>query len=104
MCRKHFGGNFFITCVVYIYIGTVERIYIRDNKPALKGSYIQLVCEISQFSNSDTLSPYKSDNRLPSSLANYQPFTQCYISLCLTTVIGRYRFSADKYNVMSSLT
>jgi hypothetical protein len=85
-------------------IGTVERIYIRENKPALKGSNIQLVCEISQFSNSDVLHVYKRDSRLPSSLAGINPDNQCAPSICLTTSIGRYTFSADNSNVFINIS
>ncbi|XP_060560760.1 uncharacterized protein LOC132720618 [Ruditapes philippinarum] len=90
---------------VYLHAGTVERIYIRENKPALKGSNIQLVCEISQFSKSDTLYVYKSDSRLPSSFPDIRPMTICFSeSFCMTNSIGRYTFSADKINVYINIT
>ncbi|XP_060606435.1 uncharacterized protein LOC132758755 [Ruditapes philippinarum] len=91
-------------CIAYLHAGTVERIYIRDNKAALKSSNIQLVCEISQFSSSVTVEVYKSDTSLPSSLAGINSMTVCSQSLCLTTTIGRYTFSADNSSVYINIT
>ncbi|XP_060599960.1 hemicentin-1-like [Ruditapes philippinarum] len=95
---------FYIGFIAYINAGTIERIYIHGNKPALKGSNIQLVCEISQFSSSDILQVYKSSSKLPSSLSDVTSMARCLQSLCLTGGIGRYTFSADNSNVYINIS
>ena len=73
-------------------------------KPALKGSDIQLVCEISQFSNSDAVNVYKTDSHLPSSVAGITSLTVCIPSICLTTTVDRYTFSSDSSHVYINIT
>ena len=70
----------------------------------MKGSDIQLVCEISQFSNSDIVNVYKTDSRLPSSLAGITSLTLCVPTFCTTTVSGRYTFSSYYNNVYINIT
>ncbi|XP_060607414.1 hemicentin-1-like [Ruditapes philippinarum] len=80
---------------------TVQRIYIKDNKIPVKGGDIQIVCEVSQFTN-DVVRVYKTDT-LPQDITTASVVTQCIPSVCLGTT-PRHTFNPSSSGITITVT
>ncbi|XP_060605440.1 uncharacterized protein LOC132757960, partial [Ruditapes philippinarum] len=80
---------------------TVQQIYIKDSKVPLKGGDIQIVCEVSQFTN-DVVRVYKTDS-LPQDISTAPTLTLCIPSQCIGA-IPRHTFSPSSSGITITVT
>jgi hypothetical protein len=80
----------------------VQQIDIKDNKIPVKGGDIQIVCEVSQFTNDDVVRVYKTDSLLQD-ITTASIVTLCISSQCVVT-IPRHTFSPSSSGVTITVT
>jgi hypothetical protein len=81
----------------------VTRVFVNDNKPTIKGSVIQIVCEISQFTNADVVRLLKTDSVPPTDLSTFSTYTTCIPSQCIGK-IPRHTFSPTSSGLTITVT
>ncbi|XP_060600888.1 hemicentin-1-like [Ruditapes philippinarum] len=88
--------------ITTISADTVQQIYIKDNKVPMKGGDIQIVCEVSQFTN-EVVRVYKTDS-MPQDITNATSITGCIPSQCLGGIIPRHTFSPSSSGITINVT
>ncbi|XP_060600891.1 uncharacterized protein LOC132754295 isoform X1 [Ruditapes philippinarum] len=88
--------------VTTISSATLQQIYIKDSKVPLKGGDIQIICEVSQFTN-EVVRVYKTDY-LPQDITTATSLTSCIPSQCIGGTTPRHTFSPSSSGITITVT
>ncbi|XP_060575518.1 uncharacterized protein LOC132732981 isoform X2 [Ruditapes philippinarum] len=81
----------------------VTRVFVKDNTPTIKGSDIQIICEISQFTSGDVVRLHKTDSVPPTDLSTISTYTTCIPTRCYGN-IQRHTFSPNSSGLTITVT